>query len=282
MRALKQDCEPRSVCAPEFVELRFSSACTLTTVETVIECELAIASLLRVYPLLPVFVVVDEGAEAHLKACEFTNVTLVRGELKRPAVRDLKTYHRPEVLLWKMQAMEAALTTYPDTLFFDGDLVFLAELTVTTNEASVMLSHSNSVRGELARTGVFNGGLLWTKNKNFPNWWRQRWLSPERQKDNELYEQTALNDVPQHLPVGYFAPSHNIGFWQGDIGKRKVSSLHGHLSPCLDGKMDGYCLQEVKAFREQMWKVLEAPELTELRGMALAVLGQRALEARLR
>lgn len=216
--------------------LLLSSACTVTTAEVLQEATFAVRSFTYYHPGIPVFVGCPPPLASKVADID-PAVVAVPLEMHTPgSVEVHNSFHRPDAILLKMGVMDAALNKFPDTLFFDADLTFLAPIPSPFGDCEVALSLNLSETRDMGETsrnyGVFNAGLLWTNSASFPSWWRNAYLS-QSQKVN-FYEQTCLSRACSSFRVGYFPHSVNYGFWRGEIGSRKATSIHCHLSDALE------------------------------------------------
>jgi len=102
---------------------RISSGSTVTTVEVLPEATLAILSFLHHYPDTPIYVACPAEIASRV-ALIHPSVVAVPCEMPMPdTVATHNGFHRPDAILLKMSAMEAALQKQDNTLFFDADLV---------------------------------------------------------------------------------------------------------------------------------------------------------------
>lgn len=230
------------------------SAAVVTTAETLAEARIAIASFKRVHSDVPVYLAFPQemsppDIDAHLVPLLAETPSTV--EQRGP-------FHRRDAILMKMAAMRAALAEHSNCLLFDADMVFLAPVPVPDDpECDLQLSHNLSEMDDDMKvsamvTGLFNAGLLWTSNKNFPDWWEHNYTHP---KPNDFYEQGCLSRAHKEFRVGYFPPEHNYGWWRGPARKRKVHSFHAHLSDMLH--MNSGMAQRTRTLRSEI--LLHAP-----------------------
>lgn len=214
------------------------SAATVTTPETLVEARIAVASFLRTHPGTPVFLACPEN----MTDPEIPGTTLVRRPLTEPeSVKVRNNFHRSDAILLKMAAMREALTQHADCLFFDADLLFLEAVQLPNDDCEVRLSLNLSemdsdMKTSCMATGIFNAGFIWTNRADFPDWWETQYLNPQ---PSDFYEQSCLSRVHKSYRAGYFPPEHNYGWWRGPVGKRKVSSIHCHLTDALPNFNEG-------------------------------------------
>lgn len=214
---------------------KIASGSTVTTLEVLPEATLAIRSFLHLYPDTPIYVACPTEIASRV-ALIAPSVVPVPRDLHHPGSVEVHNgFHRPDAILLKMDAMEAALAAHPDTLFFDADLVFLTGVTRPVGDYELLLSLNMAETPDMGRTavryGVFNAGFLWTSSRRFPDWWRQAYLSQSQEVN--FYEQTCLATAPAAFRTSYFSYDHNYGFWRGPVGLRPTSSIHCHMTDAL-------------------------------------------------
>lgn len=215
---------------------RISSGSTVTTIEVLPEATLAILSFLHHYPDTPIYVACPAEIASRV-ALIHPSVVAIPCEMPTPdTVATHNGFHRPDAILLKMSAMEAALQKQDNTLFFDADLVFLTGVTLPLGDYELLLSLNMAETRDMGTTalryGLFNAGFLWTSSKSFPAWWRSSYLSPSQEA--AFYEQTCLSLAPAVFRTSYFSLDHNYGFWRGGVGSRPTSSIHCHMTDALE------------------------------------------------
>ena len=231
--------------------MKISSAATVTTVETLAECKIAIKTLKKFHDV-PVYVACDtQGVYDQLGRLE--GVIPVIMPFERPNVVTHNNYHRPDAIAVKMPIMRRAMESHPDVLFFDADLVFLADLGNVSSNVDLVLSLNMAVTPDMNLTvgkfGLFNAGLLWTKSLGFIDFWEKEYLSPSVK--DAFYEQTALGLAPLKFTTDYFDTMHNWGHWRG-FPARRVLSYHVHTSDDLPCSLQ-YLKARTQSLRRHLW-----------------------------
>jgi hypothetical protein len=212
-----------------------SSAATVTTIETLPEATLAIRSFLHFHPETPVFVACPADLASRVALIHPSVVPVPRRLALPDTVASHNSFHRADAILLKMDAMEEALSKFPDVFFFDADLVFLKSVGLPAGGGELALSCNMAETRDMAvtasRYGLFNAGFLWTSSQDFPSWWRSAYLAPTQ--EGAFYEQTCLSLAPSAFRTSYFPHECNYGFWRGPIGSRPASSIHVHMTDSL-------------------------------------------------
>lgn len=240
---------------------KIASGSTVTTLEVLPEATLAIRSFLHRYPETPIYVACPAEIAPRVSLIAPSVVPVPR-DLHHPGSVEVHNgFHRPDAILLKMDAMDAALAAHPDTLFFDADLVFLTGVTRPVGDYELLLSLNMAETPDMGRTavryGMFNAGFLWTSSRRFPNWWRKAYLSQSQEVN--FYEQTCLATAPAAFRTNYFSHDHNYGFWRGPVGLRPTSSIHCHMTDALT--LDPYMRSRVLPLRREVIRRIPEPLL---------------------
>lgn len=238
-----------------------SSAATVTTPETLAECQIAVRSFQMTHPGVPVFVACSTPEVQAAMVGPGVTALLMPLEALPAAVKIHNVFHRPDAIRLKMAIMRAALTDprqCHDVLFFDADLIFQAPVLIPPGGAELLLSLNLSETANMNRTagkfGLFNAGLLWTSSLAFVDWWEGEYLQPS--DPAAFYEQTALGLAPAQFCTDYLPAAHNYGFWRGKPGSRPVLSFHLHLSDKLF--MTDHIRKGTLAARPVVWSRMKA------------------------
>jgi hypothetical protein len=117
-----------------------ASGSTVTTIETLPEATLAIRSFLHRYGDTPIYVACPDEIASQVARIAPSVVPVPRTLEVPDTVGTHNGFHRPDAILLKMDAMEAALDRHSDTLFFDADLVFLTGVNLPVGDYELALS----------------------------------------------------------------------------------------------------------------------------------------------
>jgi len=130
-----------------------------------------------------------------------------------------KTRYQMEQLgIWSDLQMEKAsiiskvLDHEHDTLFIDCDTIILDQLFVDTSK-HLGISPQYINDEEVAKTGYYNGGLLWTNQKDLPEKWK------EYTKTSRYYDQASIEDLAKIYDFFEFGENYNLHTWRFRVGK---------------------------------------------------------------
>jgi hypothetical protein len=166
--------------------------------------------------------------------------TMIQGlgklRLKLTMVENLNEYsgkHRKQMEsegIWstfqmtKSKILEYCLALYPDVLFLDSDILVINEITVP-DSCELALSPHYIRKMDTDRFGYYNGGCVWTNNKDMPSKWR---LYTETSR---FFDQASLEDCAKIFTTKVFGENYNISWWrvlQSDEPPAKMSSYFSY------------------------------------------------------
>lgn len=235
-----------------------SSFCTVATKEVQREAYIMLLSVRKIYNDIPFVIFCDEASFLYFESKNLKNITLLKNSLETPeSVIKRSNYHRPDAILWKMGVLEEAIKLHNDSCFLDADVILLEKL-FGPMDCELALSLNLAEMGDTGKSasvdGMFNAGMVWTKNITFPRWWKENYL---RLGVRSFYEQGCLNFAHGAFRVGYFDLTHNYGFWRGIVGNRVVNSFHCHMDNKLDPNMLQFMKPKIEELRLAIMKRLK-------------------------
>ena len=117
-----------------------------------------------------------------------------------------------EFQMQKANVIDFALLSSSDTLFLDSDILFLAPITNIDKTKEIGLSPHYVKKTNTDEVGYYNGGCLWTKNKDVPNDWRYY------TKFSRYHDQASLEDLAKKYSHQEFGEEINFMPWRVLIG----------------------------------------------------------------
>jgi len=197
-------------------------------------------------PEVPVYVYCDPESAWRFEA--FKNAIVrpqATAEAQRRLGEELKDVpgsnhvHINAAIHWKFTALREAVQSHGDALFLDADFIPLAPVTVPTDCQMAFSPHYNDTdngRSRYSYSGVFNVGMVWTRDLEFIRRWEWMWLN-----DTIFLEQEPLNWIAQERPndIRYWGPQDNHGHWRQELpDPATVRSCHAHLTKEHLGRAD--------------------------------------------
>lgn len=117
-----------------------------------------------------------------------------------------------EFQMAKADIINYSLINEKDALFIDSDIIILdkIELPNNINEYDIGVSPHYMKKHITDRYGYYNGGVLWTSNKELPKLWR------EYTKTSRYYDQASIEDLVKHYSNSYFefGENYNLQTWR--------------------------------------------------------------------
>jgi hypothetical protein len=114
----------------------------------------------------------------------------------------------------KSNLIDYSLSIYNDILYLDSDIFIInqIELPINTideyNKCDLILSPHYINKQNTNGVGFFNGGVIWTKNKDFTTKWR------EFTKKSRYFDQASLEDCNRIFNTLYFDENYNFSWWR--------------------------------------------------------------------
>ena len=252
------------------------------------EVALLIKSI-RQFHKCPIFVFCDIGAKTFLESLGFDNIAykleldpdkLEKKERLTRHVTDQNDFHSKPIILSKMDCIEWAVWEAGDTFFCDADIVFLKPVDEEIDRSmELMLSPHFHVEDKIKSNktyGSMNAGYLWTRSLDFPQAWRDVYLTRSK-----FYEQEGMIHFFEQFDTKTFGKDHNLGFWrypkkwnrgnllliEPSIDWEKVKSIHFHAFPETYAHADSGLIKGYDLLKESIYPHL--PD--ELRSFADAI-----------
>ena len=191
------------------------------------ETALLIFSIRRAGYQCPILLVCDDIVANYLRQFKFPNIIIKREanthQLENAKVEEKNTFHRPQIIMKKMDAMQWAIDECDNTMFVDSDLLFLRDFDYEINYPN-MLSPHYGTQESADRYGGFNAGYLFSEDPTLPERWRWLYLNRSR-----FYEQECMAILTENYDCGKFSKQHNIGIWRSGFHRDLTISIHQHF-----------------------------------------------------
>ena len=110
----------------------------------------------------------------------------------------------------KSQIIDHCLTKYTDVLFLDSDIFILnpIEIPDDAHTFQIGLSPHYIKKRDTDLYGYFNGGVVWTNDKTFPEQWRNF------TKTSRFFDQASLEDCSRVFKTFMFPENYNLSWWR--------------------------------------------------------------------
>ena len=152
----------------------------------------------------------------------------------------------------KSRVIAKALELEKDTLLLDSDMIVTGAIDDIDDTKDLGVSPQFLRKEILDKTGIYNGGMLWTKNKDLPSDWIRF------TENSRYYDQASIEDLVAKYSHFEFGENYNVQCWRltlsdespDDIASnfttkksallykgKPVKMIHTHF---LDGRFDSF------------------------------------------
>jgi len=128
-----------------------------------------------------------------------------------------------EFQMQKANVIKYALDNENDTLFLDSDILFLNKISCIDKTREISVSPHFVKKSNTDEVGYYNGGCLWTKNKNVPNDWIKF------TKTSRYHDQASIEDLAKKYSFQEFGKEINFMPWRvllADNPKDVINSIN--------------------------------------------------------
>jgi len=108
----------------------------------------------------------------------------------------------------KARIMSKALETEKDTLFLDSDIVITGTIDDIDNSKEIGVSPQFIKQEYINKYGYYNGGCLWTKNKEVPKDWIKFTTT------SRYFDQASIEDLAKKYSYFEFDENYNLQCWR--------------------------------------------------------------------
>ena len=205
-----------------------SCVCSIATNACVYDMKLFLLSLSYSNPGLPVILFVDDDVQTMIQS-------LGNLDIKLSIISNLNEYSNKnrekmvnegiwtEFQMTKSRIMDHCLSIYPDVLFLDSDIFVINEI-IIPDSCDLALSPHYIRKRDTDQFGYYNGGCLWTNNKNMPEKWR---LYTETSR---FFDQASLEDCAKIFNTKEFGENYNISWWRLNQSDESPSQILSYFS----------------------------------------------------
>ena len=143
---------------------------------------------------------------------------LTRKEMEKTKGKTFKTQWE-DFMCEKMNLLEWAHESCDRVLLCDSDICFMGPLPNIPDEYEIGLSRHEIRSFDEIRFGVYNGGFVFSGNKDIPKVWR------EATYNSRYFEQAALEDLIKCFKTYFFPIQNNYGWWRLLQGKESFEKI---------------------------------------------------------
>lgn len=215
-----------------------ASFCTLAT-ETCKEELLGLLLSLAVHHQgAPIICLCDDTTRLYIEKSSQTcpiNLNIIWSECLNP-YKGKKRAQMEKEGIWaqfqmeKTRAIEQALDHFTDTLLLDSDIIICSTINCIDKTKELGVSPHYIRKRDTDKFGYYNGGVLWTKNKNLPESWRKA------TETSRFYDQASIEDLAHIYPHFEFTENYNMSWWRLQQANEPPEKMVKYFSLLQDTK----------------------------------------------
>jgi len=126
--------------------------------------------------------------------------------------------------MMKANVIEKALEKEEDTLFLDSDMVILDEINDINKDKNLGVSPQFIKEKNVKEVGYYNGGMLWTNNKEVPKDWI------EFTKTSRYFDQASIEDLAKKYSYFEFGENYNLQSWRFILGLETTQQITNNIN----------------------------------------------------
>jgi len=131
----------------------------------------------------------------------------------------------------KATVITKALEFELDTLFLDGDIIITDLIDDIDASKEIGVSPQFITQEHINKTGYYNGGMLWTKNKDVPNDWI------EFTKTSRYFDQASIEDLTKKHSYFEFGENYNLQCWRLLLSDESPQQIANHITSLPNDKL---------------------------------------------
>jgi hypothetical protein len=131
-----------------------------------------------------------------------------------------------EFQMSKAIAIDYALQEHPDTLLLDSDIIIFDKIYINSDKKyDIGVSPHFMPKKITDKFGYYNGGMLWTSNKNVPKLWKTY------TKTSRYYDQASIEDLVKYFNNSYFefSEEYNLQNWRFTQGIEPIDKIKKNI-----------------------------------------------------
>ena len=189
-----------------------SSFCTMCTHTEAFELIGLLLSISIYHPGSPVIIISDSRTKHIIEAStpqpnlkmKWVIMLNKYGHLNRHDMKNAGILH--DFQIFNAVSIQQALLYYPDTLFLECDIIVTGVISSIDKSKDLGVSPQYMNKQATDVYGLYNSGMLWTKNKNIPKYWAKF------TQTSRYYNQASIEDLVQNYSHFYFGENYNIHY----------------------------------------------------------------------
>ena len=131
----------------------------------------------------------------------------------------------------KARIIAKALENEKDTLFLDSDIIITGIIDDIDNSKEIGVSPQFITQEHIDKTGYYNGGCVWTKNKEVPNDWINF------TKTSRYVDQASIEDLAKKYTYFEFGENYNLQCWRLMLSPETPQQIANHITSLPNDKL---------------------------------------------
>jgi hypothetical protein len=182
------------------------------------------------HPRVPLYLFVDKETSSFIDTMRpCLNLTLHievnMEEWNSPRSELEKTGRWQTLMLQKMDAMDLALASHDDVCYIDTDVLLLEPILVDKTK-DIGVSAHRILESNHRNFGLYNGGILWTRNGSVPQRWKTLGLTKSR-----YFEQACIETLVEEFSHFVFGEEYNLGWWKVEESPEPPKKMLEYFQP---------------------------------------------------
>lgn len=131
----------------------------------------------------------------------------------------------------KANIIAYALKYVNDTLFLDSDIIITDSINDIDMSKDLGISPQFITQEHINKTGYYNGGMLWTKNKYIPNDWIFF------TKKSRYFDQASIEDLAKKYSYFEFGENYNLQCWRLLLSQESPQQIANNITDKPNDKL---------------------------------------------
>lgn len=205
-----------------------SCVCSFATNGCLYDMRLFLLSLSYSNPSVTVILFVDDDVQTMIHSLENLDLKLtmfsnLNEYSNKNRVQMEKEGTWINFQMTKSKIMDYCLSIYPDVLFLDSDVFVINEI-IIPDSCDLALSPHYIRKLSTDSVGYYNGGCIWTNNKQMPEKWRFY------TETSRFFDQASLEDCSRLFDTKEFGENYNISWWRLNQSDEDSSQILSYFS----------------------------------------------------
>ena len=214
----------------EIAKQKPSSFCTMCTSICAFELVGLLLSLSIYHPNEIIYILCDSKTKNIIQTMTPQPRLVIKWAVELDTYDGMNRQIMEKIGIWssfqmsKARVMNIALQESKDTLFLDSDIVITNTIDDIDMNKEIGVSPQYIKKEYLNKTGIYNGGMLWTKHKELPDSWIQY------TKTSRYFDQASIEDLVKTYDSFTFGENYNLQCWRMLLSDESPEQIAKHIT----------------------------------------------------